>query len=117
MSLTDVAVFTVCHKDLAVFTLNLTDMAVFTVSHTDLAVFTVSHRPGCVRCDSHRPGGIHCDSHRPSGVHCVVQGVVECCKMLRARMDPVRQAMGNPPWQQLVAMCYAKGIDLTAHYL
>ncbi|XP_076451139.1 uncharacterized protein LOC143287015 isoform X2 [Babylonia areolata] len=44
------------------------------------------------------------------------QGVVECCKMLRSRMDPVRQQMDNPSWLDLVTECHNRGLDLTAHH-
>ncbi|XP_067656036.1 uncharacterized protein [Haliotis asinina] len=41
-------------------------------------------------------------------------GVIQCCQKLKARMDPVRAKMSNPTWQQLVAQCYAQGVDLSA---
>jgi hypothetical protein len=45
------------------------------------------------------------------------QGVIECCNMLKARMDPVKQELGgNPTWLELVTACYQKGIDLAAHF-
>ncbi|KAK7099380.1 uncharacterized protein [Littorina saxatilis] len=44
-------------------------------------------------------------------------GVIECCKALKARIDPIRQKMpGTPTWQQVVTQCYQKGVDLTSHY-
>ncbi|XP_025084736.1 xanthine dehydrogenase-like [Pomacea canaliculata] len=42
-------------------------------------------------------------------------GVIQCCQILKSRMDPVRKTMDNPTWQQLVSQCFQKGIDLTAH--
>ncbi|XP_046559716.1 xanthine dehydrogenase-like [Haliotis rubra] len=41
-------------------------------------------------------------------------GVVQCCQQLKTRMDPVKAKMSNPTWQQLVAQCYAQGVDLSA---
>ncbi|XP_046559775.1 indole-3-acetaldehyde oxidase-like [Haliotis rubra] len=41
-------------------------------------------------------------------------GVVQCCQQLKTRMAPVKAKMSNPTWQQLVAQCYAQGVDLSA---
>ena len=35
------------------------------------------------------------------------------CATINARLAPVRQQMGNPTWQELVAQCYNLGIDLS----
>merc|ERR1719242_2100179 len=45
------------------------------------------------------------------------KGVIECCDILLARMAPVKAQMtGNPTWEQLVAKCYEKQIDLVARF-
>nr|CAI5857543.1 unnamed protein product [Callosobruchus analis] len=44
----------------------------------------------------------------------VVYGVITACDTLIARMKPVRDEMKNPTWEQLVAKCYSKNIQLTA---
>ncbi|XP_070198779.1 xanthine dehydrogenase/oxidase-like [Littorina saxatilis] len=41
-------------------------------------------------------------------------GVIECCKTLKSRMDPIRLQMDKPSWTQLVSECYKKGVDLSA---
>nr|KAG5688435.1 hypothetical protein BaRGS_001852 [Batillaria attramentaria] len=46
-----------------------------------------------------------------SGLNCM--GVIQCCQILKSRMDPIRQKMDKPTWQQLVAECYAENVDLT----
>lgn len=43
-------------------------------------------------------------------------GVQKCCEELKTRMDPVRQKMKDPTWQELVAECYQEGVDLCARY-
>ncbi|BFZ15561.1 hypothetical protein BsWGS_18600 [Bradybaena similaris] len=44
-------------------------------------------------------------------------GVIEACQILKARMAPVRAAIGGrPSWEELVAKCYSEMIDLTASY-
>ncbi|XP_041366429.1 xanthine dehydrogenase-like [Gigantopelta aegis] len=43
-------------------------------------------------------------------------GVIECCKMLKQRMAPVKAKMVDPTWKQLVAKCFQEGVDLSARY-
>nr|CAH7725832.1 unnamed protein product [Callosobruchus chinensis] len=45
----------------------------------------------------------------------VVYGVITACDTLIGRMKPVREKMTNPTWEQLVAKCYSKNIQLTAN--
>ncbi|XP_035659160.1 xanthine dehydrogenase/oxidase-like isoform X2 [Branchiostoma floridae] len=46
------------------------------------------------------------------------QGVLECCRRLNERMDPIRQEMGgSPKWAELINMCHRKGVDLSEKYM
>eukprot|EP00058_Branchiostoma_floridae_P000040 XP_002585528.1 hypothetical protein BRAFLDRAFT_89258 [Branchiostoma floridae] len=46
------------------------------------------------------------------------KGVLECCRRLNERMDPIRQEMGGAPkWAELINMCHKKGLDLSEKYM
>ncbi|XP_013406957.1 xanthine dehydrogenase isoform X2 [Lingula anatina] len=49
-----------------------------------------------------------------SEINC--KAVIECCKMLKTRMDPVRQKMVDPKWEDLVNKCFQENVDLCARY-
>ncbi|KAK3726979.1 hypothetical protein QZH41_014709, partial [Actinostola sp. cb2023] len=42
------------------------------------------------------------------------ESVLMCCETLKTRMQPIRQKYKPSTWQDLVAKCYAEGIDLSA---
>jgi len=43
-------------------------------------------------------------------------GVIECCKVLKDRMAPIKQTMKDPSWVDLINKCYGAGIDLSARF-
>ncbi|XP_019627736.1 PREDICTED: xanthine dehydrogenase/oxidase-like [Branchiostoma belcheri] len=46
------------------------------------------------------------------------QGVLECCRRLNERLNPIRQEMGGAPtWAELINMCHRKGVDLSEKYM
>lgn len=40
----------------------------------------------------------------------------KACEMLLAKMEPVKEEMKTGTWEELVAACYKKEIQLTAQY-
>ena len=45
------------------------------------------------------------------------KATIECCKILNAKLDPVRKLMPpNYTWPQLIAKAFSMGVDLAAHY-
>ncbi|CAG2069421.1 unnamed protein product [Timema podura] len=42
---------------------------------------------------------------------------IECCKILLARLEPVRLTLVDPTWQTLVSTAKAMEVDLTAVYM
>ncbi|CAH1231902.1 XDH [Branchiostoma lanceolatum] len=46
------------------------------------------------------------------------QGVLECCRRLNERINPIRQEMGGAPkWTELITTCHSKGVDLSEKYM
>ncbi|XP_053383995.1 uncharacterized protein LOC123535767 isoform X2 [Mercenaria mercenaria] len=45
----------------------------------------------------------------------VAKSIMNACKELNDRLQPVRVKMGKPTWLELINECYAEGIDLAAH--
>lgn len=45
-----------------------------------------------------------------------LQGLIECCNILKKRMAPVKAKMKNPTWPELVTQCYTEGVDLCARF-
>ncbi|XP_066268461.1 xanthine dehydrogenase-like [Branchiostoma lanceolatum] len=46
------------------------------------------------------------------------KGVLECCRRLNERINPIRQEMvGAPKWTELINMCHRKGVDLSEKYM
>ncbi|KAI8507313.1 hypothetical protein Bbelb_146930 [Branchiostoma belcheri] len=46
------------------------------------------------------------------------QGVLECCRRLNERINPIRQEMGGAPkWTELINTCHSKGVDLSEKYM
>ncbi|XP_078599022.1 uncharacterized protein LOC144874584 isoform X2 [Branchiostoma floridae x Branchiostoma japonicum] len=46
------------------------------------------------------------------------QGVLECCRRLNERINPIRQEMGRAPkWTELINTCHSKGVDLSEKYM
>ena len=44
-----------------------------------------------------------------------VMAVVNACKELNDRIEPVKKKMGgNPPWKDLIQQCYDDKVDLSA---
>ena len=39
------------------------------------------------------------------------------CKELLRRLEPVREGMNNPTWEQLVHKAYLENVDLSATYM
>ncbi|WAR01988.1 XDH-like protein [Mya arenaria] len=46
----------------------------------------------------------------------VCAGVIECCKVLNARLAPVKAKLPDPTWPNVIEKCYQDGIDLTSRY-
>ncbi|KAK6190255.1 hypothetical protein SNE40_002166 [Patella caerulea] len=62
----------------------------------------------------------NCNSHTTAGsvtseLCCL--SVIECCKMLKERMAPIKAKMVNPTWKDLVIKSYNEGVDITARYV
>ncbi|KAK3730646.1 hypothetical protein RRG08_060314 [Elysia crispata] len=45
------------------------------------------------------------------------QGVIEACAILQKRMAPVKAAMHDPSWEELVKKCFESEIDMTVSYM
>jgi len=45
-----------------------------------------------------------------------VKSAQQACLKLLEKMEPVREQLGNPSWQQLVAACNNKGLLLTSQW-
>eukprot|EP00058_Branchiostoma_floridae_P011134 XP_002596622.1 hypothetical protein BRAFLDRAFT_78483 [Branchiostoma floridae] len=46
------------------------------------------------------------------------KGVLECCRRLNERINPIRQEMGGAPkWTELINTCHSKGVDLSEKYM
>ena len=47
----------------------------------------------------------------------LLQAVVECCRILNARIEPIKKKMKSPTWKELIQKCYEEGVDLAARYM
>ena len=45
------------------------------------------------------------------------QTIIECCKKLNDRIEPVKKKMKSPTWLQVIQKCYDEGVDLSAKYM
>ncbi|XP_045773796.1 xanthine dehydrogenase-like [Maniola jurtina] len=42
-------------------------------------------------------------------------GVQRCCEQLLARLDPIKETMTNPTWEELIAKAFLQGVNLQAN--
>lgn len=46
-----------------------------------------------------------------------LQAVEHCCQELNKRLDPVREKMDSPTWQELIQSAYTDQVDLNVTYM
>lgn len=51
------------------------------------------------------------------GSECLSFATMKACEILLKRLEPIRDKMGKPSWQDLINKAYAAGIDLQASYM
>ncbi|XP_075976918.1 xanthine dehydrogenase-like [Anticarsia gemmatalis] len=51
------------------------------------------------------------------GSECVVFATMKACEILNKRLQPIRDKMGKPAWDDLISEAFAGGVDLHASYM
>ena len=75
-----------------------------------LDLITVRHTDTFVNPNSRDTGG-------SITTHLNSKAVIECCKLINQKLDPIRQIMpAGYTWQDLVAKAKSMGVDLCTHY-
>ncbi|XP_059485730.1 xanthine dehydrogenase-like [Neocloeon triangulifer] len=51
------------------------------------------------------------------GSEAVSYAAMKSCQILLARLEPIRQSMGNPTWEALVQQAYVQNVDMMATFM
>nr|QLI62138.1 aldehyde oxidase 7 [Streltzoviella insularis] len=51
------------------------------------------------------------------GSECIAFATMKACEILLKRLEPIKEKMGKPSWEDLISKAYNAGIDLQASYM